>query len=280
MTTTYTSRYASSPIDAKHYDTDRLRSEYLIEQLFVADTISLTYSHYDRFIVGGAMPINGAVKLETIDALKADYFLFRRELGTINVGGPGVVTVDGTEYEINFKEAIYVGMGNTEVTFASKDAANPAKFYINSTIADIAHPTKIITRETANLLEMGSGDTCNERNIYQFIIRSVVDTCNLQMGMTELKTGSIWNTMPCHQHDRRMEAYFYFEVPQEQAVCHFMGEPQQTRHIWMQNEQAVISPDWSIHSGAGTANYTFIWGMSGENHDYNDMDKYNPDQLK
>jgi len=272
MSTTYETRYASSPTETKGMDTEALRSNFLIERLFEENKITLVYTHYDRYIAGGVMPIAQEVVLETIDPLKAPYFLERRELGLINIGGAGIVKVDGESFDIGFKEALYIGKGKKEVIFASKDQNNPAKFYINSAPAHHAYPTKKVTKADAEIVELGSLETANHRVINKLLVSSVVETCQLQMGMTELKTGSVWNTMPAHTHDRRMEVYCYFEVPQGQAVCHFMGQPQETRHIWMQNEQAVISPPWSVHAGAATSNYTFIWGMAGENMDYGDMD--------
>lgn len=272
MSTSIETRYASSPREAKSWDTAQAREALLIPSLFEPGQIKLVYSHYDRFITGGAMPVQQPVKLETVDALKAEYFLERRELGIINTGGAGTVTVDGTVFEIDFKEALYIGRGNKEVIFASKSAASPALFYINSTPAHTTYPTRRITRKEADIVVLGAQETSNHRTINKLLVNSVLPTCQLQMGMTELKPGNTWNTMPAHTHDRRMEVYFYFEVPQGQAVCHFWGQPQETRHIWMQNNQAVISPAWSIHSGAGTSNYTFIWGMAGENLDYGDMD--------
>jgi 4-deoxy-L-threo-5-hexosulose-uronate ketol-isomerase len=220
------------------------------------------------------MPVNEKLKLETIEhLLKEDYFLSRRELGIINVGGNGKVEVDGELFELNFKEALYIGKGNKEVYFISNDPSNPSKFYMNSTPAHHSYPTKKVTKEQANKIELGSLETSNHRVINQMLLHTVIETCQLQMGMTELQVGSVWNTMPAHTHDRRMEVYFYFDLPEGQSVSHFMGPVNQTRHIWMQNEQAVISPPWSIHAGAGTSNYTFIWGMAGENMDYDDMDK-------
>lgn len=265
-------RYATSPASMLRWTTDETRNELLIEKLFIADDAVLVYSHYDRFITGGIMPVSKTVQLEAPDQLKATYFLERRELGIINVGGPGKVQVDGEIFEIGFKEALYIGRGKEEVLFSSNDAEQPAKFYINSTPAHQTYPTRLVTKKEAEIVTLGSMETANHRTINKLIVASVVTTCQLQMGMTELKTGSVWNTMPAHTHDRRMEVYFYFEVPDGQSVCHFWGQPQETRHIWMQNEQAVISPPWSIHSGAGTSNYTFIWGMAGENLDYGDMD--------
>lgn len=267
----YSSRYASNPEAVKHYDTKQLRDEFLIDDLMKEDEISLTYSHYDRYIAGSAVPVND-LKLETIDPLKASYFLERREMGIINVGGNGSVVVDGTAYELGFKDALYIGSDNKEVIFKSADSKNPAKFYINSAPAHTNYPTKKVSLADANKLELGTMETANHRTVNQMIIGGVVTTCQLQMGMTELRPGSVWNTMPAHVHDRRMEVYFYLDIPENQAVCHFMGQPQETRHIWMNNHQAVISPPWSIHSGSGTSNYTFIWGMAGENLDYGDMD--------
>jgi 4-deoxy-L-threo-5-hexosulose-uronate ketol-isomerase len=265
-------RYASSPAAVQRWNTEETRNELLIDKLFENDVVKLVYSHYDRFITGGVMPVTKPVKLEAPDQLKAVYFLERRELGIINVGGAGTVTIDGEAIEIGYKEALYIGRGKQEVLFSSKDAAAPAKFYLNSTPAHREFPTRHVTRKDAEVVTLGALETSNHRTINKLIVASVLPTCQLQMGMTELKTGSVWNTMPAHTHDRRMEVYFYFEVPQGQSVCHFWGQPQETRHIWMQNEQAVISPPWSIHSGAGTSNYTFIWGMAGENLDYSDMD--------
>lgn len=270
--TKYSSRYASSPEAVKKYDTQQLREEFLIDDLMQEDEVVLVYSHYDRYIAGSAVPVKGDLALETIDPLKAPYFLERRELGIINVGGSGSVVVEGTTYELGFKDALYIGAGNKEVVFKSDDKSNPAKFYLNSAPAHTTYPTKKVSLEEANKLQLGTMETANHRTVNQMIIGSVVTTCQLQMGMTELKPGSVWNTMPAHVHDRRMEVYFYLDIPENQAVCHFMGQPQETRHIWMNNHQAVISPPWSIHSGSGTSNYTFIWGMAGENLDYGDMD--------
>lgn len=270
--TKYSSRYASSPEAVKKYDTQQLREEFLIDDLMQEDEVVLVYSHYDRYIAGSAVPVKGDLVLETIDLLKAPYFLERRELGIINVGGSGSVVVEGTAYELGFKDALYIGAGNKEVIFKSDDKNNPAKFYLNSAPAHTSYPTKKVSLAEANKLQLGTMETANHRTVNQMIIGSVVTTCQLQMGMTELKPGSVWNTMPAHVHDRRMEVYFYLDIPQDQAVCHFMGQPQETRHIWINNHQAIISPPWSIHSGSGTSNYTFIWGMAGENLDYGDMD--------
>ena len=257
-----------------------LRKNFLMESLFEADAVKLTLSHFDRYITGGVMPVNEAVELSNPENLKAAYFLERRELGIINVGAKGKVVADGVSYELEFKEALYLGKGTKAVSFASEDQNNPAKFYINSAPAHHTYPNKKVSKADAEIVELGTPETANHRVINKLLVNSVLPTCQLQMGMTELKSGSVWNTMPAHTHDRRMEVYFYFEVPQGQSVCHFMGEPQETRHVWMQNEQAVISPNWSIHSGAGTSNYTFIWGMAGENLDYGDMDHCAINDLK
>lgn len=276
----YDTRYASSPQAVKKYDTQELRDEFLIEKVMKTDELRWVYSHYDRFMVAGLVPVNKKIKLETIDPLKAPFFLERRELGIINVGESGVVTVDGTAYELGHKEALYLGQGNKEVEFSSNDGSNPAKFYLNSTPAHKKFPNKKIGINDVEVIELGSAETANARTLRKYIVNSVVDVCQLQMGMTTIKTGSSWNTMPAHVHDRRMEVYFYFEVPEDQAVSHFMGEPQETRHIWMGDEEAVISPPWSIHSGSGTASYSFIWGMAGENLDYGDMDVCKINELR
>ena len=281
MKTNYELRYASNPVDAKTYDTSRLRKDFLIETLFVADEVNMVYSMYDRMIVGGAMPAKEKLKLEAIDPLKAPYFTTRREIGIFNVGeGVGVVQVGEEVFELGFKEALYIGSGERDVFFESKDPACPAKFYFNSTMAHQSYPCKKVTKADAISVHMGSLEMSNERTINKMLVNQVLPTCQLQMGMTELATGSVWNTMPAHVHSRRMEAYFYFEVPESQAVCHLMGEPQETRHIWMKGNQAVLSPEWSIHSAAATHNYTFIWGMGGENLDYGDQDFYEITDLK
>lgn len=280
MSTKYEVRYASSPEAVKKYDTDGLREEFLISELMQTDKIVLVYSHYDRYIAGSAVPVKDNLSLEPIDPLKTDYFLARRELGIINVGGAGTVVVDGETHNLDYKDALYVAMGSKSVIFKSNDSQNPAKYYLNSAPAHRAFTTKKVTKDDANKLELGSLETANHRIVNQMIVASIVETCQLQMGMTELKPGSVWNTMPAHVHDRRMEVYFYLEVPEGQSVCHFMGQTNETRHIWMQNEQAIISPPWSIHSGSGTSSYTFIWGMAGENLDYGDMDVCPIQELK
>ncbi len=274
-------RYAANPVDAKSYDTNRLRKDFLIENLFKPGKVKMVYSMYDRLVVGGAMPAKEGCKLETFDELKAQYFLQRREIGFINVGGgAALIKADGKEYKLGYKEALYLGSGNKEVIMFSEDASKPARLYINSAPAHKQFPNKKVTLADAEVVVLGSLETSNHRQINKLMVNSVVETCQLQMGMTELKPGSVWNTMPAHTHNRRMEAYFYFEVPEDQVVCHFMGEPDETRHIWMKNNEAVISPSWSIHSAAGTSNYTFIWGMAGENLDYGDMDTRKPSELK
>ncbi len=279
-TVNYEHRYACHPDHVRDFDTEELRNEFLVEKPFVKDEINLTYSMYERYILGGVLPVDEVLTLETIDIIKSEYFLERRELGIVNIANEGVVYVDGESFVLQNKEALYVGRGVKEVKFESKDKKNPAKFYISSTPAHTSYPTTLVNKAKANILNLGSKETCNERTIYQLIVPGIVDSCQLVMGFTELHVGSVWNTMPSHTHDRRMEAYFYFEVPKGQSVCHLMGEPQETRHLFVQNEQAVISPEWGIHSGAGTSNYTFIWGMGGENQDYTDMDVVEADELR
>ena len=279
METKLEERFAVHYEDFKSYDTQKIREHFLIQNLMEQDSINLTYSHYDRQIVGGAVPVKKQLKLEPVDILKADFFLFRRELGVINVGGEGIVTADKTEYKLKYKEALYLGKGTKEVSFSSVDSKKPAHFYINSSPAHTEYPNKYITLADADVVNLGSLQASNERKINKLLVNTTIDVCQLQMGMTELKTGSIWNTMPVHVHSRRMEAYFYFEVPEDQAICHFMGQPHETRHIWLTNEQAILSPPWSIHAAAGTSNYVFIWGMAGENLDYGDMDIRQPNEL-
>ena len=280
MKTNFELRYAAHPEDARHYDTARLRRDFLIEKLFVPDEVNMVYSMYDRMVVGGAMPVSETIVLEAIDPLKAPFFTTRREVGIYNVGSSGIVYVGDEAFELGYKEALYIGRGDREVRFTSSDPSSPAKFYFNSTTAHCAYPCRKVTKQDAVVAHMGSLEMSNERNINKMLVNQVLPTCQLQMGMTELAPGSVWNTMPAHTHSRRMEAYFYFELPDEQAVCHFMGEPQETRHIWMRGEQAVLSPEWSIHSAAATHNYTFIWGMGGENLDYGDQDFWEIVDLK
>jgi 4-deoxy-L-threo-5-hexosulose-uronate ketol-isomerase len=280
MATQFEIRYSAHPEDVKRFGTEQLRKHFLVKDLLTDDTIRFVYSHYDRIMVGGAVPVKQALRLETVDPIRSGFFLERRELGIINVGGKGVVVADGQSVELDFKEALYLGRGLKDVTFGSLDARKPARYYMNSAPAHTAFPIQKVTQKNALVVDLGSVETANQRRIFKLLVNQVIKTCQVQMGMTELKTGSVWNTMPPHVHDRRVEVYFYFEVPDGQPVCHFMGAPDETRHLWMKNEQAVISPDWSIHAAAGTSNYTFIWGMAGENLDYDDMDKITPVDLR
>lgn len=280
MKTNYEIRYAAHPQDVKQYDTKRLRRDFLIENLFVPDEVNMVYSMYDRMIVAGAMPVGEQLILEAIDPLKSKFFTSRREVGIFNVGGAGIVKVGDETYRLAYKEALYIGSGDREVVFCSESAETPALFYMNSTPAHTSYPCMKVTKEDAESVHMGSLEMSNERTINKMLVNQVLPTCQLQMGMTELATGSVWNTMPAHVHSRRMEAYFYFDLPEDQAVCHLMGEPDETRHIWMANNQAVLSPEWSIHSAAATHNYTFIWGMGGENLDYGDQDFFAITDLK
>ena len=266
MKTNYEIRYAAHPEDVKHYDTQRLRRDFLIENLFAKDEVNMVYSMYDRIVVGGAMPVKEALTLEAIDPLKAPCFTQRREVGVYNVGGAGCIKVGDEVFDLDYKEALYIGSGDREVVFCSKDAEKPAKFYFNSATAHMSYPCKKVNKQNAVVAHMGSLEMSNERDINKMLVNQVLP--------------SVWNTMPAHIHSRRMEAYFYFELPEDQAVCHLMGEPQETRHIWMRGEQAVLSPEWSIHSAAATHNYTFIWGMGGENLDYGDQDFFQITDLK
>lgn len=270
-------RYASHPQDAQKYGTDELRKHFLIDTLFENDVINLTYSMYDRYIVGGAKPVSKDLLLETIPYLKSENFLDRRELGIVNVGGKGKISVDGTVYELDKKEALYVAKGAKEVVF--KAEGSPL-FYLNSAPAHHSFETKKVGKENAEVIELGDEKYANKRILNKLIVNSIVETCQLQMGVTELVEGNVWNTMPVHTHERRMEAYFYFDLEEGQTVCHFMGQPQHTRHIFMEGNQAVLSPEWSIHSGSGTSNYAFVWGMAGENLDYGDMDVCPPNEMK
>ena len=265
-------RYANHPEDSRHYDTQTLRRHYHISGIFRPDQINLTYSHQDRIIAGGVMPVEEELKLLSCKELAAPYFLARRELGAINIGGPGVLVCDGTAYELGSRDGIYVGMGTRELVFRSLDRENPAKFYINSCPAHTTYPTVLIPMDKARFNHLGAQETVNERILRQYVHPAVCQSCHLSMGMTALLPGNVWNTMPCHTHERRMEVYLYFDIAPDQAVFHMMGQGQETRHIIMHNEEAVISPSWSIHAGVGTRNYTFIWGMCGENQDFDDMD--------
>ncbi|MDC7288425.1 5-dehydro-4-deoxy-D-glucuronate isomerase [Blautia schinkii] len=276
-------RTAVSPRDVKHYTTQRLREEFLIQNLFTPDEIRLVYSHIDRIITGAATPVKKTLKLTAGDELRAEYFLQRREMGVINIGGPGRIIVDGKEYKAAYKNGMYIGMGAKDIAFESEDADNPAKFYINSAPAHTTYPTVLIKPDgmpeegvviikDENKVELGTLEDSNHRTICKYILPGQVESCQLEMGMTRLEPGSVWNTMPCHTHDRRMEVYLYFDIPEDAFVMHYMGEPTETRHIVVRNEEAVISPSWSIHSGSGSRAYTFIWGMVGENQDFDDMD--------
>ena len=265
-------RYATSPEDSKSYDTKHLRETYLIEEVFIKDDISLTYSHFDRIIAGGVYPVSKALTLDAPKEVASEYFLQRRELGIINIGGEGYIVYDGVKQAMAHKDGLYLGRGVKSIEFGSLDAANPAKFYINSSPAHKSYPNKHIPFNMTNPRAVGAESTMNKRVIYQYLNPAILETCQLQMGLTELASGSSWNTMPCHTHERRMEVYFYFNLTEEHRVFHMMGKPDETRHIVMANEQAVISPSWSIHAGVATTNYTFIWGMCGENQTYDDMD--------
>ena len=257
----------------KTLDTTGLRNEFLAEQIFAADQITMTYSHVDRIVFGGIMPVAGEISMPDLGKTYGTaYFLERRELGLINIGGAGVVIVDGVSYDIDNEEALYIGKGAKELSFKSNSKDNPAKFYYNSTPAHAAYPIKKVTREMASPQTMGDAKTSNRRTINKYIVPGVVDSCQLIMGLTKLEEGSMWNTMPCHTHERRMEVYLYFNMSPDAVVFHMHGEPTETRHLVIRNEQAVISPSWSIHSGVGTQAYTFIWGMAGENQTFPDMD--------
>ena len=267
-------RYACSPNEVKTFDTDQLRSNFLLSNMMVPDQIKGAYSYYERMITLGAVPVKGSLKLPNFhDFTKQENFLDRREIGIINVGGAGSVSVDGENFSMENKDCLYIGLGKKDIIFSSNSESKPAVYYMNSTPAHKEYPTQKAAKADANPVELGAPDTCNERTIFQYIHLNGIKSCQLVMGFTELKTGSVWNTFPPHQHDRRMEVYFYFDLPTDQKICHLMGQPQETRHIFVKNHEAVISPNWSIHSGAGTSNYSFIWGMGGENMEFTDMDQ-------
>ncbi len=274
------SRYESSPREVERMNTAELRENFLVESLFADDEIKLTYTHYDRLVLGGVKPVAKAIALDTYDALKSSYFLERREIGIINVAGNGQVEADGELFSVEKLSCLYLGKGTKKVTFSSKDGANPACFFILSAPAHQTYANKLFTKEDASPVTLGAPETSNHRTIYKYIHNDGIMSCQLVMGLTVLKTGSIWNTMPPHVHDRRSEVYCYFDVPENQGVMHFMGKPDQTRHMWVQNHQAIISPPWSIHAGGGSANYSFIWGMAGENKDFTDMDFVNLNELR
>ncbi|RYU96851.1 5-dehydro-4-deoxy-D-glucuronate isomerase [Emticicia agri] len=265
-------RYESSPKETASMNTAELRSNFLVETLFTPDQIHIVYSHYDRMILGGIMPKNESLNLSTYDELKSDYFLERREIGIINVAGDGKITADGEVFSISKLDCLYVGKGVKKVVFESIDSTNPAKYFILSAPAHATYPTRLMTKEEASPAVMGAIETANQRVIYKYIHLEGIKSCQLVMGLTVLQIGSVWNTMPSHTHDRRMEAYCYFDVPENHGVLHLMGQPQETRHLWISNHQAIISPPWSVHSGCGTSNYSFIWGMAGENQSFSDMD--------
>ncbi|MCU6710357.1 5-dehydro-4-deoxy-D-glucuronate isomerase [Paenibacillus sp. J5C_2022] len=273
-------RHTTNPTDVKQYDTERLRQEFLIENLYKADEINMVYTHYDRMVVGGAYPVKETLTLDAGDTLKTEYFLERREIGFLSIGGPAVITVDGEAHELNKLDVLYVGKGKKEVKLASKDSSNPAKLYFCSALAHAEYPTRIMTMEEANPVHLGAQETSNERVIYKYIHADGIQSCQLMLGVTSLQRGSIWNTMPSHLHDRRMEAYLYFDMEEDTRIFHMMGEPSQTRHLVVANEQAIISPPWSIHSGVGTSNYTFCWSMAGENYTFTDMDVVQASELK
>jgi 4-deoxy-L-threo-5-hexosulose-uronate ketol-isomerase len=272
--------YAVHPDDYKKYDTESIRNHFLLESLFENGNINFVYTHYDRMIVGGAMPIDKALELPNFPILKADYFLERREVGVINVGGDGVVTVDGEKFSLSKLDCLYIGKGTGNVSFSSINPSQPAVLYILSAPAHAKYPTQLLQKKEAESNSLGSPETSNQRTIYRYIHKNGIQSCQLVMGLTILEKGSVWNTIPPHTHDRRMEVYFYFDVPENQVVFHYMGLPQETRHLIMKNYQAVVSPPWSIHAGSGTSNYGFIWGMAGENLEYSDMDALQLTDLK
>ena len=269
-------RYSTGPKDMQRYTTEELRREFLIENLYQPDEVTAVYSHVDRMVVLGIMPVSKAVPIDQgIDVwanFGTHYFLERREAGVFNLGGPGSIVADGVKYDLDFQDCLYITKETKEVTFESKDGKAPARFYLVSAPAHKVCKTTFISMKDANKRPCGSEETCNKRVINQFIHPDVLETCQLCMGLTQLAPGSVWNSMPCHTHERRMEIYTYFNIPQDNVVMHFMGQPQQTRHLVMQNFEAVISPSWSIHCGCGTSNYTFIWAMGGENQAFDDMD--------
>jgi len=273
-------RHTTNPTDVKQYTTDRLRSEFLIERMFEQDKLNMVYTHYDRMIVGGAFPVNESLTLEDAATLKTEYFLERREIGFLNIGGPAKISVDGEEYELAKLEVLYVGKGKQNVVLSSIDKSNPAKLYFCSALAHKEIETRKMTMEEANPTHLGSLETSNERVLYKYIHADGIQSCQLMLGVTSLKPGSVWNTMPSHVHDRRMEAYLYFDMNDDARVFHMMGEPKETRHLVVANEQAIISPPWSIHSGVGTSNYTFCWSMAGENYTFTDMDAVPASELK
>ena len=273
-------RYSTHPDDSKFYTTDDIRDHYLVEEVFVEDEANFVYSHNDRIIAGGIKPVKGSVVLGAGKELGTEFFFQRREGGIINIGGAGKVKLDGEVYDMGQYDGLYIGMGTKDVEFSSSDSENPAKFYFNSSPAHKSYETKIITLEEAKKVHLGNAENLNKRTINQYVHPDVVKSCQLVMGMTNFEEGSVWNTMPAHTHERRMEVYFYFNMEKDTKVLHLMGQPQETRHIFISNEQAVISPSWSIHSGVGTGKYTFIWGMCGENIEFTDMDHLDMEEMR
>lgn len=273
-------RFQQSPKETRAMDTAELRETFLIESILQPDQIKLVYTHYDRMIIGGVQPVKNSVELPNHPELRASFFLERREIGIINVGGDGRITADGQEFSLSKLDCLYIGKGVKAVSFGSSDPSRPALYYLLSAPAHKEYPTRLMKKEEVSPVYMGASSTSNERTIYKYIFEEGIQSCQLVMGLTTLAVGSVWNTMPAHTHTRRMEAYFYFDLDPAQRVMHFMGEPAETRHIVMANQDAVISPPWSIHSGCGTSNYSFIWGMAGENYTYTDMDPAPVDSLK
>lgn len=273
-------RYHNSASETAAMTTEELRAAFLVQQVMLPDQVKLLYTHYDRVIIGGVMPVNKTIALPTYDALKANFFLERREIGIINIGGDGEVIVNGNAYPLRKLDCLYVGKGNEKLQFKSAKKKEPAKFYLLSAPAHAAYKVQLLKKEKASPVEMGAAATANQRTIYKYIHADGLKSCQIVMGLTILKEGNVWNTMPAHVHDRRMEAYLYFDLPENQKVIHLMGEPSETRHLVVSNEQAIISPPWSIHSGCGTSSYGFIWGMAGENYVYTDMDMVNINDLR
>ena len=275
----FTERQAVHQQDFKSYDTERIREEFLVSDMFHENEFNFVYSMYDRLVIGGIVPTK-RTQLEPFDSLKAENFLDRREMGIINIGKSGKVTADGQTFDLAFKDALYIGAGSKDIYFESDNPSEPARFYITSAPAHHTYPTKKVTLKDAEVVHLGNQEASNERKLNKMIATGVIETCQLQMGITVMSEGCVWNTMPPHTHGRRMEAYMYFEVPEEHGICHFMGHPQRTRHIWMKNEEAVLSPSWSIHSAAGTYSYSFVWTMAGENLAFTDMDAWKIQDLR
>lgn len=265
-------RFAIGKNETKKLDTELLRENFLVSKLFQTDKISLTYSHFDRMIIGGVLPVKKTVTLTNPSELRAEYFLERRELGIINIGGKGEVLVDGKKYGLKNLDCLYVGKGTKKIVFSSTDKKSPAKYYLLSAPAHHVYPTTKFTKEQASPVALGDASTSNKRVVYKYIHKEGIQSCQLVMGLTVLESGSVWNSVPPHTHTRRMEVYLYFNLDAAHRLFHFMGDPQETRHIVMANDEAVISPPWGMHFGCGTSNYAFIWGMAGENLDYTDMD--------